>query len=143
VLLTGWLELLGTDELDRETALQVHRFARREDNRRLITLIPRQLVEHVVAHLPEEVASEFATAVAGLAFVEIDPRPALTASELRVLNALPDHPSTAAMAAALHVSPNTIKSQLRSVYRKLGCSTREEALRIADRSRLLRADETS
>jgi DNA-binding CsgD family transcriptional regulator len=140
VLLNGWLELLRTDEIDRETAVQIHRFAHREDNRRLVTLIPRELVERVVAQLPEDLAADFSATTTGLSYIEIDRRPALTASELRVLNALPDHDSTAATAAALHVSPNTIKSQLRSVYRKLGCSTREEALRIAARSRLLERD---
>ena len=53
-----------------------------------------------------------------------------------MLSALPIHRSTAALAAALHVSPNTIKSQLRSLYRKLGCTNRGDAIEIALRLRL-------
>lgn len=36
--------------------------------------------------------------------------------------------STDALAAALFVSPNTVKVQRRSAYRKLGASNREQAL---------------
>jgi LuxR family maltose regulon positive regulatory protein len=35
-----------------------------------------------------------------------------------------------ATAAVLHVSPNTVKSQRRSLYRKLNASSREEAVAI-------------
>ena len=48
-------------------------------------------------------------------------------------------PLSAEIAAAFHVSPNTIKSQLKSLYRKLGCSTREEAINAALRLHLIRA----
>nr|WP_241747846.1 helix-turn-helix transcriptional regulator [Microbacterium aquimaris] len=64
-------------------------------------------------------------------------RPELTAGELRVLNALAQHDTTAAIASTFHVSPNTVKSQLASVYRKLGCSKRDDAVRIAARLNLL------
>lgn len=55
----------------------------------------------------------------------------LTRRETAVLNALLEHPSHAAIAARLNVSVNTVKSQLRSVYRKLGVSTRDEAIAVA------------
>ncbi|MEN0083362.1 MAG: helix-turn-helix transcriptional regulator [Leifsonia sp.] len=55
----------------------------------------------------------------------------LTRRETAVLNALLAHPSHAAIAAELGVSVNTVKSQLRSVYRKLGASTRDEAIAVA------------
>lgn len=57
--------------------------------------------------------------------VEVAP---LTERELIVLNALYDMSSTAQIAGKLHVSPNTVKTQLRSLYRKLGVSSREAAL---------------
>ena len=44
------------------------------------------------------------------------------------------------IAARLHVSANTVKSQRRSLYRKLGASTREEALAIATGHGLITAD---
>ena len=37
-------------------------------------------------------------------------------------------PTVEAIASALYVSPNTVKTQLRNVYRKLGASSRSEAI---------------
>lgn len=54
----------------------------------------------------------------------------LTAREREVLAALRTHGSVKEMAAALHVSPNTAKTHLRALYRKLGVHGRDEALRI-------------
>ncbi|MBP1325896.1 DNA-binding CsgD family transcriptional regulator [Leucobacter exalbidus] len=68
-------------------------------------------------------------------------RPALTPSELRVLNALPLHATTASIAAAFHVSPNTIKSQLKALYRKLECSSREGAIKTASQLRIIADDD--
>lgn len=56
---------------------------------------------------------------------------ALTEREARVLSELVVGDQIAQIAERLHVSPNTVKSQLRSVYRKLGVSGREEAIRAA------------
>ncbi len=52
----------------------------------------------------------------------------LTPRELQVLHALVTHSSRTDMATALYVSHNTVKTQLRSVYRKLGVSGRTEAI---------------
>jgi LuxR family maltose regulon positive regulatory protein len=41
------------------------------------------------------------------------------------------------IAEALFVSQNTVKTQLRSIYRKLGVSSRDEAVREARRQGLL------
>ncbi|MCI2956456.1 LuxR C-terminal-related transcriptional regulator [Agromyces atrinae] len=54
--------------------------------------------------------------------------PALTERERVVLRALFTTSSVTEIAATLVVSVNTVKSQRRSLYRKLGVSTREEAL---------------
>lgn len=56
---------------------------------------------------------------------------ALTEREARVLSELVIGDQISQIAERLHVSPNTVKSQLRSVYRKLGVSGREEAIRAA------------
>ncbi|QZY53514.1 helix-turn-helix transcriptional regulator [Leucobacter tenebrionis] len=55
-------------------------------------------------------------------------RPALTPAERRVLDALTLHTTTAEVADSLGVSLNTVKTQLRSVFRKLGVSSRDEAI---------------
>jgi LuxR family maltose regulon positive regulatory protein len=56
---------------------------------------------------------------------------ALTPRELVVLAALAEHGSTSAIAESLVVSRHTVKSQLQSVYRKLGVSSRASAIRVA------------
>lgn len=53
----------------------------------------------------------------------------LTPRERAVARELAQHESIAALASALSVSPNTVKSQLRSLYRKLGVSSQAEAVR--------------
>ncbi|QCQ18024.1 LuxR C-terminal-related transcriptional regulator [Microbacterium sp. RG1] len=53
----------------------------------------------------------------------------LTPREIAVADELTRSETVAEIAAALVVSPNTVKSQLRSLYRKLGVSSRVDALR--------------
>jgi LuxR family maltose regulon positive regulatory protein len=55
----------------------------------------------------------------------------LTAAELRVLPLLSTHLSSHEIAADLFVSRNTIKSQVLSIYRKLGASSRSQAVERA------------
>ena len=52
----------------------------------------------------------------------------LTAAELRLLPILSTHLSFREIAAQLYLSPNTVKSQAISTYRKLGASSRSEAV---------------
>ena len=58
----------------------------------------------------------------------------LTEAELEVLRLLRSELSQREIGAELHLSLNTIKSHTRSIYRKLGAATREQAL---DRARAL------
>ena len=53
---------------------------------------------------------------------------ALTAAELRLLPLLSTHLSVPEIAAEIYLSPHTIKSQMRSIYRKLGVSSRNQAI---------------
>ncbi len=69
------------------------------------------------------------------------PLPPLTPREAVVLHALTRTGSAAEIAEALVVSSNTVKSQLRSLYRKLGVASREEALETARRTGLLSAQD--
>ncbi|MCS3442140.1 LuxR C-terminal-related transcriptional regulator [Microbacterium phyllosphaerae] len=61
-------------------------------------------------------------------FPALPPPVRLTSRELAVMRELRRTSSTEALAAALFVSPNTVKVQRRSAYRKLGASNREQAL---------------
>jgi LuxR family transcriptional regulator, maltose regulon positive regulatory protein len=56
---------------------------------------------------------------------------ALTAAELRLLPMLSTHLSMPEIAGELFLSPNTIKSQGYSLYRKLGASTRSQAVTLS------------
>ncbi|WP_430868127.1 LuxR C-terminal-related transcriptional regulator [Demequina aurantiaca] len=61
----------------------------------------------------------------------------LTPRELAALRAVADGASVEAAAHALFVSANTVRSQLKAVYRKLGVSSRSEAIAAAARRGLL------
>ncbi|GGF38754.1 hypothetical protein GCM10010922_12650 [Microbacterium sorbitolivorans] len=58
---------------------------------------------------------------------------ALSDRERTVVRALVEAESTRDLAARLHVSPNTIKTQLRSIYKKLGVSSWADAVATAKR----------
>ena len=62
--------------------------------------------------------------------LEVD-RPALTGRELEVLAGLRLGKTRTEMAAERHVSVNTVKAQISSLYRKLGAASRNEALKKA------------
>jgi LuxR family transcriptional regulator, maltose regulon positive regulatory protein len=61
----------------------------------------------------------------------------LTAAELKVLHMLPTHLSFPAIARQLFVSPNTVKTHVRSLYRKLDATSRAEAVAQAIAAGLL------
>lgn len=58
-------------------------------------------------------------------------RATLTRREADVLEKLAETSGLAEIAAALSVSANTVKTQVRTLYRKLGVTSRDEALRLA------------
>jgi len=139
-LLRAWLDVARTGELDNRNAIRIGHHAMNGNSRRALAMVPRQLIDQVRVHLAADVRDRFDAVTAGLPFFELAARPTLTPGELRVLNALPSAPTTAAIAATFHVSPNTVKTQLKALYRKLGCSTREDAIRIAVQHHLLTSD---
>jgi LuxR family transcriptional regulator, maltose regulon positive regulatory protein len=61
----------------------------------------------------------------------------LTIAELRILRFMPSHRSFREIGQLLGVSVNTVKSQAHAVYRKLGASSRSEAVVNATRVGLL------
>lgn len=87
------------------------------------------------------------TAATALSVIDVGGRPApvdvpggpavLSGREVEVLRLLGSGASNAAVAAALVVSHNTVKSHVRSVLTKLGAHSRGEAVAIARRNHLL------
>jgi len=61
--------------------------------------------------------------------------------ELAVLRLLPSHLGTRELAGALGVSPNTVKTHVKSLYRKLGVSSRSDAVHLARDVGLLPLDD--
>jgi LuxR family transcriptional regulator, maltose regulon positive regulatory protein len=68
-------------------------------------------------------------------------RSGLTRAEFRLLPMLSTHLSFKEIGERLHVSRNTIKTQAISVYRKLGVSSRSEAVALAEDLGLIEAPE--
>jgi LuxR family maltose regulon positive regulatory protein len=58
--------------------------------------------------------------------------PGLSDRELEVVRYLPTTLSNTEIAARLYVSVNTLKTHLRAIYRKLGVTTRQAAIRRAE-----------
>jgi LuxR family maltose regulon positive regulatory protein len=67
---------------------------------------------------------------ASLGSLSADGLAELTPAELRVLGLLSSHLSYPQIAARLAISPNTVKTQVRSAFAKLGVSSRDEAVEL-------------
>ncbi|MBS1677048.1 MAG: AAA family ATPase [Actinobacteria bacterium] len=147
--LAAAVRLLG--ELDEfpvwyeiETRLSVARAAARLGDREAAR---RFLAEATgrLADLPDgdALARWIAEAEAATAGARARPGERLTPAELRVLRFLPTHRSFPQIAASLHLSPNTVKSHVRSIYGKFGVSSRQGAVEFARQAGLLDADPPS
>jgi LuxR family maltose regulon positive regulatory protein len=103
-----------------------------------LAFLPPADLEGVLALLAESAPCEIGPVRSALP----DARavPALTERERVVLRSLMSTSSLSAVAKELGVSPNTVKTQLRSVYRKLDVTGREEAVAIAISRNLLSDD---
>ncbi|MEK6271171.1 MAG: LuxR C-terminal-related transcriptional regulator [Actinomycetota bacterium] len=73
----------------------------------------------------------------------VDGRWPLTTAELRLLHFLPTHLSFREIAEQLFVSTNTVKTQAQASYRKLGVSSRAEAVACAGAAGLIRNGEAA
>lgn len=67
----------------------------------------------------------------------VESREALTTAEIRVLSFLPTHLTLGQIAGELCVSINTVKSQIKAIYRKLDVASRTEAVQEASALGLL------
>jgi LuxR family maltose regulon positive regulatory protein len=113
----------------------------------VVTTAP-QVTGYLIQHAPQLRPDPFtrqliAAALDAHAAQPAAPRPRsdgpaepLTAAELRILKLLPTS-TYLQMAATLHVSRNTVKTHLRSIYQKLRVASRSEAIQRAVELRLL------
>ena len=77
--------------------------------------------------------------LSGTTAVGVAGGPPLSPAELRVLPYLQTHLTLPEVAGRLFVSSNTVRSQVGSIYRKLGVSSRSEAVQQATAIGLLGA----
>ena len=110
----------------------------------VVTTAP-QVTRYLVEHSADAIPDPFLERIIGAALEIRATRPgpsgsvpaaAPTDAELRVLHLLPTT-GYAQIAATLYISRNTVKSHLRSIYQKLGVSSRSEAIERAVELRLL------
>jgi LuxR family maltose regulon positive regulatory protein len=91
----------------------------------------RELSRHRLQDAPGLRAQLAAAREAMASAVQTSMGPALTSAEIRVVQFLPTHLSFREIAERLHVSRNTVKTQVISAYRKLGAANRTEAVEAA------------
>lgn len=96
--------------------------------RRLLAEASRLLRRDPSAHVLRQRLDELWVQADAVADSAIGGGWSLTTAELRVLQLLPTHLSYPDIARRLFVSPNTVKTHARAVYRKLDASSRAEAV---------------
>lgn len=102
-------------------------------------LVPRADLEAIGELVPRFGEFFAQPALAGRASLFGAPAPVveLSRGELRVLEAIAEGQPVVAVASRLFVSSNTVKTQLRAIYRKLGVHDRRQAVERARELRLL------
>jgi DNA-binding CsgD family transcriptional regulator len=63
--------------------------------------------------------------------------PSLTPAETRVLGLLPTYRTLAAIGTELDIGRPTVKTHVENIYKKLGATTRAEAVQLAEAAGLL------
>ena len=121
------------------------RAARHEGFLNTVVTTAPQVTRYLVEHSADATTEPFLERLIGAALEVRATQPGrsgrilaapLTAAELRVLKLLPTT-SYVQMAATLYISRNTVKTHLRSIYQKLGVSSRSDAIERAVDLRLL------
>lgn len=132
---------LGDLRAARDSAVQLTRDYRCEQSLRAFSRIPSELLRRLSLDLTggAEVLAQLRTRQARPTFPERLELVCLTARERVVLRHLAEDRSVKEIAERLCVSANTVKSQLRSAYRKLDASTRSQAVARAAEYGLLDA----
>jgi LuxR family transcriptional regulator, maltose regulon positive regulatory protein len=129
---------------EAETWIALARAAARLDDAPAATLMLAE-ASRVLKLTPDAVVLEtwIAETATSIEVVSASAIRDLTPAELRLLQFLPTHLSFPQIAAQVFVSPNTVKTQAQGVYRKLGVSSRREAVEEARAAGLLDPDRPS
>ncbi len=134
LLLKACAESFEFDAVSSGIAERVADVASTGSFRRLFTSLSSRVLDDIAAQLWGRRRQALDAGTAGLRFAStLRPRPQLTPAELRVLSALLTTTSTSGVANVLGVSANTVKTQLRTLYRKLRVGTRTEAIAAGQR----------
>lgn len=140
MLLAAWSEYLQLQKISAPTAeaLLLHCGP---EHRLLLSFLPRQVFDALLEHATEQQGKVLAELLDGLHLrAALRARPVLTTAELRALHQLERVDSQHQIAEQLNVSLNTVKTQLRKLYRKLDVGSRQEALVAAKHYGLLDPD---
>ncbi|KRB36959.1 LuxR C-terminal-related transcriptional regulator [Microbacterium sp. Root180] len=138
MLLISWGDWLHRGRPEPSSAIQIAELVEHNDLIRPLTTVPRDLLTALAEALPAARRASFEAAFAPLpAHSPATALSPLTERELSVLRALADHSSVTELGKQLFLSPNTVKTHLRTVYRKLGVRSRDEALDEAVRLGIL------
>jgi len=110
-----------------------------QDLARTLMMIPRTDVNHLSEVFATSTGYDWTIEVAAAPDIFSPARhvEGLTKREMLVLSHLAQTEKIPVIAERLYVSPNTVKTQLRSIYRKLGASSRSTALSAAHQRGLL------
>ena len=130
--LVNTLVVIESADLDVATghiAEAVTRLDRLDVDVRMLNADPR-LLDKVAAARQRAVAATTGSASATRSRAVLPGRQQLTERELVVLRYLTSHLTYPELASELMVSRNTIKTQVAAVYRKLGASSRSDAVEI-------------
>ncbi|WP_460980104.1 LuxR C-terminal-related transcriptional regulator [Pseudactinotalea suaedae] len=134
VVLTSAHHAMGDEGAAQEAFRHAVRMAQGIGQRRPFLLMPKFLFdgfagddEKVAALWPGPRTRSDEAAAAPTASSPGD-LPTLTAREIQILRALESHPGPVGIGQDLGLSANTVKTHLRAIYRKLGVSSRVEAL---------------
>jgi LuxR family maltose regulon positive regulatory protein len=95
------------------------------------------LMDRLAARLPPALAQWQAARATPALVVPLTLLDPITTREAAVLELLPSHLTYQAIGAELYVSVNTVKTYVSAIYRKLGVSSRGEAVRAARAAGLL------
>lgn len=109
-------------------------------HRRIALMFPPLMREALAPYLLDEAAEDWERSTMTIRLWASDKRakaPALTPRESALLKYVDQDLSIREIARQEHVSVNTVKTQLKSLYKKLGASTRADAAEIARRWLLL------
>lgn len=128
LVLTSAYHATGDDAAARESFRHAARMAQGTGQRRPFLLMPRYLFESLAAEDPRLLALWPGQSLSAPEEVAAQELPSLTSREVQILRALEMHAGPVGIGKELGLSSNTVKTHLRAIYRKLGVSSRADAL---------------